>query len=162
MSHHQWWLRLNQRRRTHGYAFRLWSPSGCLLLFAFFRLSYFLMQTGIGACSRSKNAAKNAKKKAKAAAAKKAAAEQAAVGASDAREERVEKLQEPGDAPTPAPAPAPAPVDPAKEAKKIQKKLRQIEQLEEKQAGGATLEEPQLAKLATKSELEAQLAALGV
>ena len=109
--------------------------------------------------SRSKNAAKNAKKKAKAAAAKKAAAEQAAAaGANGAREERVEMLQEPGD----TPAPAPAPSDPAKEAKKIQKKLRQIEQLEEKQAGGTKLEDTQLAKLATKADLEAQLAALGV
>lgn len=53
-------------------------------------------------------------------------------------------------------------MDPEKEAKKIQKKLRQIQQLEEKQAGGTKLEDTQLAKLATKSELEAQLAALGI
>ena len=110
---------------------------------------------------RSKNAAKNAKKKAKAAAAKKAAAEESAQGASNAREERVAKLEEPGDTPAPAPEPEPAaPVDKEKEAKKIQKKLRQIEQLEEKQASGVTLEEAQLAKLAAKPELEAQLAAL--
>ncbi len=128
-----------------------------LLLFAFSALAT-LMQNGTCTCSRSKNAAKNAKKKAKAAEAKKLASEQAAAGASDARAERVEKLQEPEDAPPPAPAPAP--VDPGKEAKKIQKKLRQIEQLEEKQASGATLDDSQLEKLATKSELEAQLAAL--
>lgn len=60
----------------------------------------------------------------------------------------------------PGPAPEPAAIDPAKEAKKIQKKIRQIEQLEEKQAGGATLEATQLEKLATKTGLVAQLAEL--
>ena len=112
---------------------------------------------------RSKNAAKNAKKKAKAAAAKKAAAEEAAAAgdaSGAAREERAGKLQEPGGAPAAAAGAGGGAVDPAKEAKKIQKKLRQIEQLEEKQAGGTTLEDTQLAKLATKADLVAQLAAL--
>ena len=105
---------------------------------------------------KSKNAAKNAKRKAK----KKAeAAAKAAVAESDAaREGRAASLTpRPGDAAA-APAPAPA-ADPAKEAKKILKKLRQIEQLKEKQAGGATLEATQLEKIGTEPKLRADLAA---
>ena len=94
---------------------------------------------------------KNAKKRQ--AAAKKKAAAAAAAG------EGLDVSVEVAAGPAPEPEGAAA-VDPAKEAKKLQKKLRQIEQLEEKQAGGATLEAIQLEKLATKGDLLAQLAAL--
>ena len=64
-------------------------------------------------------------------------------------------------APAPAAPPA-APVDPVKTLKKLKKKLRQIKQLEEKVSGGAELSDVQQAKLATMSDVEAQIAALSV
>jgi len=62
----------------------------------------------------------------------------------------------------PAAAAAAAAAEPAaaasKSRKALEKKLRQIAEVEEKQRQGETLNDDQLAKLATKKELEAELA----
>jgi translation initiation factor 2A len=67
-----------------------------------------------------------------------------------------------------APAPAPAtgsgatPQDPIKKARGLQKKLRQIDQLKEKQASGTVLESNQISKIETEASIRAELEALGV
>jgi translation initiation factor 2A len=60
-----------------------------------------------------------------------------------------------------AEAAAAAPVDPEKRKKQLVKKLKQIEGIREKQAGGATLNEDQLEKLEAEAALRAELATLG-
>jgi translation initiation factor 2A len=69
-----------------------------------------------------------------------------------------------------ATAPAPAPAtgsgataqDPIKKARGLQKKLRQIDQLKEKQASGTVLESNQISKIETEASIRAELEALGV
>jgi hypothetical protein len=94
--------------------------------------------------SQKKNAAKKKKRAEIAAGGAKVAAAATAVAAPE---------------PEPQEAAAAAAPDPAKEAKKLSKKLRQIEQIKEKQAGGVALAEAQLAKLATEDDVRAQLGA---
>jgi len=71
--------------------------------------------------------------------------------------EKAAEAPAPAPAPTPPAPPAPEPAAAQKNLKAIEKKLRQIEELEEKQKGGTTLNEDQLAKLAMKKELQADL-----
>ena len=49
------------------------------------------------------------------------------------------------------------PADPTKQIRSIQKKLRQINQLKEKQAAGQQLDKSQLIKIASVGELEQEL-----
>ncbi|KAK3236648.1 hypothetical protein CYMTET_53236 [Cymbomonas tetramitiformis] len=63
-------------------------------------------------------------------------------------------------APAAAAAPDAGDEDPAKKLRNLQKKMRQIEQIKEKQAAGAALEQTQLDKLATEQALLEQIKAL--
>jgi translation initiation factor 2A len=53
----------------------------------------------------------------------------------------------------PPPAVAAEPLDPAKRLKKVEKALKAIDQIKEKKATGAEINEDQKAKLATEAEL---------
>jgi translation initiation factor 2A len=56
--------------------------------------------------------------------------------------------------------PVPKKVDPAKRAKAIKKKLRQIDSLKQRQAGGESLDDAMIAKIESESSLRAELASL--
>eukprot|EP00931_Biecheleriopsis_adriatica_P090019 TRINITY_DN6406_c1_g1_i1.p1 TRINITY_DN6406_c1_g1~~TRINITY_DN6406_c1_g1_i1.p1 ORF type:complete len:475 (+),score=142.85 TRINITY_DN6406_c1_g1_i1:136-1560(+) len=81
-----------------------------------------------------------------------------------------EKALSPAEAPQAAPEPTPAAAPAQKQAapmsatdkkkKALQKKLRQIEEVEEKQRNGEKLNADQLAKLATRAAIEAEIAQL--
>lgn len=60
------------------------------------------------------------------------------------------------------PAQAEAAVAPEKRRKALEKKLRQVEAVLQKQAGGAALNADELAKIASKAEIEEELASLPV
>lgn len=90
-------------------------------------------------------------------------------------EKRKEKKQQPTDAASPPAAPPPAAAEPAapaapaatgeakevseceKKVKALNKRLRQIDELVEKQKGGAALNADQLAKVASRGEIEDEI-----
>jgi len=109
----------------------------------------------------SATARKNEKRKEK-----KKAAESGNSIAADGDAEPVSASAEAAAVPAPAAAPAAAPSadksgEPSAVEKKIkglQKKLRQIDELEEKKANGATLNAEQTAKIAAREDIEAEVA----
>jgi uncharacterized protein with WD repeat len=97
----------------------------------------------------SKNAAKNKARKEKKKAADAAAKAQADAEAEKAKEEA-------------AAAAAAAAEDPVKRKKALQKKLKQIDDLKARAAGGEALNEDQQQKLASEVDLREQMAKLSV
>jgi translation initiation factor 2A len=91
----------------------------------------------------------------------------ASAGANNAAKKKPAAAPAPVPAPASAPAPAPAPAaelsaeEKSKRVKALRKKLKAITEIKEKKSSGAQLNEDQVAKLKTESEIIAEIRDLG-
>jgi len=106
----------------------------------------------------SKSSSKNAKRRAKAKANKASAGQQGDAAADQAAAALAQATVE--DVPEVAPAAPAAPPGPEKKLRGLNKKLKQIEELKQKQAGGQDMNAAQLEKIGAEEEVRAGIKAL--